>query len=62
MMRVELKIRLGRFYLNTEYNYISWGRWGLWLHPFGPFYKARITVTRFGPGSRTWYFFRKDAL
>lgn len=57
--RAHLLIILGPFKLVTKNNYISWGRWGLWVHPFGPHYKARVTVTRFGPGSKTWYLFRK---
>ena len=58
-VKAQLLIRLGPFELSTRHNYIAWGRWGMWVHPFDHFYRSRVEVTRFGPGSRTWRWPRK---
>jgi len=59
----QLRIRLGPFELNTRHRYIAWGRWGAWVRPFNRFakypYRADLTLTRFGPGYRTWYFLKR---
>ena len=65
MVKAQLLIRLGPFELSTRHNYISWGRWGAWVRPLNNFraypYRAALTVTRFGPGSRTWEWFKRRA-
>ena len=59
MSRNQLLVRVGPLELSTRHGYVSWGRWGVWFHPFAKFYTSAVRVTRFGPGSKDWFFFER---